>query len=132
MTNKTYTRRDSVTAILRKMGVDKAEYNNHIITNADGTFSIREQDQTPPWEETPKTEAAPAAESKKSTKTEAPKAEKEPRRTVSSAAREHILAGHDNKKVFELLKNEFNLDDNKKSYPGWYRSELKRKGQLTA
>lgn len=127
MTNKTYTRRDSVTVILRKMGIDKAEYNNHIITNADGTFSIREQDQTLPWEDAPKTEAAPAAESKKSTK-----AEKEPRRTVSFAAREHILAGHDNKKVFELLKSEFNLDDNKKSYPSWYRSEMKRKGQLSA
>ena len=128
---KTYTRRDSVTAILRKMGIDKADYNNHIITNADGTFSVKEQDSTPPWEEAPTVETAQTAEPK-STKKMAAKAEpKEPRRTVSSAAREHILAGHDNKKVFELLQSEFKLDDDKKSYPGWYRSEMKRKGLLT-
>lgn len=127
---KTYTRRDSVTAILRKMGIDKADYNNHIIANADGTFSVKEQDSTPPWEENPTVEAAPTVEPK-STKKMAAKAEpKEPRRTVSSAAREHILAGHDNKKVFELLQSEFKLDDDKKSYPGWYRSEMKRKGLL--
>ena len=127
---KTYTRRDSVTAILRKMGIDKADYNNHIITNSDGTFSIKEQDSTPPWEEAPTVEAAPTVEPK-STKKMAAKAEpKEPCRTVSSAAREHILAGHDNKKVFELLQSEFKLGDDKKSYPGWYRSEMKRKGLL--
>lgn len=156
---KTYTRRDSVTAILRKMGIDKADYNNHIITNADGAFSIREQDQTPPWETAPITDEpktinttseffdavgdilsgkkkakdftgpknVDTSKAKKETKAEAPKTEKEARRTVSSAAREHILAGHDNKKVFELLQSEFKLDDDKKSYPGWYRSEMKRK-----
>ena len=124
---KTYTRRDSVTAILRKMGIDKADYNNHIITNADGTFSVKEQDSTHPWEEAPTVETAQTAEPK-STKKMAAKAEpKEPRRTVSSAAREHILAGHDNKKVWELLKEEFNFDDSKKHYPSWYRSEMKRR-----
>lgn len=137
MTIKTYTRRDSVTSILRKRGIPSDQYNDWIIKNDDGTFSIREQAEssTPPCDEEPKTvetkttakeHKVPGAP-KKTKKTKVQDVPKETRRTVSSAAREHILAGHDNKKVWELLKEEFNLDDSKKHYPSWYRSEMKRK-----
>ena len=145
MTTKTYTRRDSVTSILRKRGITSDQYNDWIIKNDDGTFSIREQAEssTPPWDGAPKTVevAAPDAEHEipeapkvkksKSPKSKSTTRETEPtdwsKRTVSSACREHILAGHDNKKVWDLLKSEFKLDDSKKHYPGWYRSEMKRK-----
>ena len=134
MTTKTYTRRDSVTSILRKRGIPSDQYNDWIIKNDDGTFSIREQAEssTPPCGEEPKTvETKTTAEEHKvpgaPKKTKVQDEPKETRRTVSYAAREHILAGHDNKKVWELLKEEFNLDDSKKYYPSWYRSEMKRK-----
>ena len=134
MTTKTYTRRDSVTSILRKRGIPSDQYNDWIIKNDDGTFSIREQAEssTPPWDEEPKTvETKTTAKEHKipdaPKKTKVQDEPKETRRTVSSAAREHILAGHDNKKVWELLKEEFDLDDSKKHYPSWYRSEMKRK-----
>lgn len=134
MTTKTYTRRDSVTSILRKRGIPSDQYNDWIIKNDDGTFSIREQAEslTPPWDEEPKTvETKTTAKDHKipdaPKKTKVQDEPKETRRTVSSAAREHILAGHDNKKVWELLKEEFDLGDSKKHYPSWYRSEMKRK-----
>ena len=66
MTTKTYTRRDSVTSILRKRGITSDQYNDWIIKNDDGTFSVREQAEssTPPWDDAPKTVevAAPDAE----------------------------------------------------------------------
>lgn len=132
MTIKTYARRDSVTSILRKRGIPSVQYNDWIIKNDDGTFSIREQAEspTPPWDEEPKTAETTVKGHKIPDASKKAKVQDEPkeiRRTVSSAAREHILAGHDNKKVWELLKEEFDLDDSKKHYPSWYRSEMKRK-----
>ena len=50
-------------------------------------------------------------------------------RTVSSVARELIVAGKTNAEVWEVISKEFKLDDGKKGYPAWYRSEVKRKGQ---
>lgn len=61
-----------------------------------------------------------------------PKAEKpakSPRLTVSGVARELILQGLDNKAVWERLQEQFKLDDGKKHYPAWYRSELRRSGK---
>jgi len=60
------------------------------------------------------------------------KAEKtEARITVSSVARELILAGKTNKEVFQALAEQFDLDDSKKHYPSWYRSQLVRRGEIT-
>jgi hypothetical protein len=50
--------------------------------------------------------------------------------TVSSLSRELILAGKTNKEVWAIIKSKFKLDDNKKHYPAWYRSEMKRSGKL--
>jgi hypothetical protein len=52
--------------------------------------------------------------------------------TVSAVARALILAGKTNQEVWIALQKQFNLDDGKRSYPGWYRSEVKRKGLLAA
>lgn len=108
MTTKTFARRDSATALLRKMGIDKAKYGK-FITEADGKFTVDVK----------------AAE--KSLKKPAAKAKKP---TVSSVAREAILKGKANDAVFKLLQEQFKLDDSKKHYPAWYRSELRRKGLI--
>lgn len=72
---------------------------------------------------TEKTEKAPKAEKVAKVKTA-----KTPARTISSAAREYILAGLDNNTVFGKLVDEFKLDANKKYYPAWYRCELRKAG----
>jgi hypothetical protein len=46
--------------------------------------------------------------------------------TVSAVARALIRQGKSNEQVWETLKSQFKLDDSKKYYPTWYRSELKR------
>ena len=52
------------------------------------------------------------------------------RRTISLVARQLILEGYDNKAVFQYLTDEFKIGENKKHYPAWYRSEMRRKGLL--
>ena len=54
----------------------------------------------------------------------------EKRVTVSSVARELILKGLDNQKIFDQLHEQFGLDVSKKWYPAWYRSDMRRKGLL--
>lgn len=126
MTNtiKTYTRRDSATAALRKKGVDKSKYNDFITKRGDiWTVDFAALEEKVVAE--PKT----ASKIKKAAKKVA-KAAKQAKVTVSSRARELILDGLANADVFAKLKDEFSLDDSKKHYPAWYRSELRRKGLL--
>jgi len=52
-------------------------------------------------------------------------------RGVGAMARTMILAGKTNAEIWEVLHNQFGLDDKKKSYPAWYRSDMRRKGLLT-
>lgn len=61
-----------------------------------------------------------------------PKAPKEAKRTVSSVARELIVAGKTNDEVWEALVKEFKLGDEKKSYPAWYRRDCIKKGLIKA
>ena len=52
------------------------------------------------------------------------------RRSVSSAARELIVAGKTNEEVWKALQKEFDLPDSKKSYAAWYRADCKRKSLI--
>jgi len=114
---KTYLKRDGATAVLRKAGVPKEAYDSYLI-KVPGGFQV-------------KTPAGEAAEAPKLGKEKKPaKFTKEiikPKRmSISAVAREHIKAGKSNEEVFTILKKLFNLDDTKKHYPSWYRSQLKR------
>jgi hypothetical protein len=40
-----------------------------------------------------------------------------------------IRAGKSNAEVWEVIKVQFNLDDKKKHYPGWYRGDMRKKGE---
>ena len=50
--------------------------------------------------------------------------------SVSAAMRRLILAGKTNDEVWAEVKKSHKLDDSKKSYPAWYRNQLKKSGQL--
>lgn len=71
-------------------------------------------------------------EKAKSTSTKAPKASKptEPKESISSVMRQLIIDGKTNQEVWDACKTRFALDDKKRGYPAWYRTELKNKGQL--
>lgn len=63
------------------------------------------------------------------------KAKKQPKkdptkRTVTEAIKSMLLEGLTNLSIWEVVKEEFNLDDSKRHYPAWYRSSMKRNGQL--
>lgn len=65
----------------------------------------------------------------KSKKAPTPKAKQEAR-TVTSVARELIVAGKTNDEVWDALVKEFKLSDSKKSYPAWYRRDCKKRGLI--
>ena len=70
----------------------------------------------------------PAEKAKgKAAKTKAPKAAKEKTVTLASFMRGLIEAGKNNDEVFAAAVKEFGIGDEKKHYPSWYRSEMKRK-----
>lgn len=144
---KTFARRDSATSVLRKLGIDKSDYLMFISMTDDMTFEVdvdrakayaaeRSQElinrlhgaklETAPAEAEPKNE-----DDIDVVVTKKVKAPKEPkvamvRITVASRARELITQGWCNGVVFEALKAQFNLTDDKKHYPSWYRSQMKR------
>lgn len=64
------------------------------------------------------------------------KAKKESKRTrahsVTSVAKELILAGSTNDEVWAAISKEFGLDyETKGHYPGWYRAKMVRDGDIT-
>ena len=161
---KVYTRRDSATACLKKLGVTKEDYDKFITKHKDDEGDLFEVDitavkasivsssksepraiETPPpverragmadlvaaqsataeaLKETVKTLAAIKHTSKKTSKPRAGE------RTVSRVARALVVEGLSNEEIWKQLKHEFKLDDSKKHYPSWYRSEARRKGLI--
>lgn len=129
MTTKTYTARDSATSALRKIGIQARDYNL-FITKIGDKFECKLGAAATHLEslKNPKpVEAAKPATTKTTKKTTEPKAKKT---GISATARELILSGKTNQEVWEVLKQQFNLDDSKKHYPTWYRCEMKRTGLL--
>ena len=160
---KVYTRRDSATAALKKIGVQKEDYSKFITKHTDDDGDLYEVDlvaakasldiqeepalerravETPPpverragMADLVAAQSATAEALKETAKTlasikpaPARRPQRQAGRTVSSVARELIVSGKSNDEVWKALKNEFKLDDGKKHYPAWYRSEAKRKG----
>jgi hypothetical protein len=140
MTTKTYTARDSATSALRKLGLQARDYNL-FITKVGDKFECKLGAAAAHLEslKNPK----PVAEAKTGDKpgvAKEPKVVKAGRRAVevkttkktgiSATARELILSGKTNQEVWEVLKQQFNLNDSKKHYPTWYRCEMKRTGLL--
>ncbi len=128
-----YTRRDSATAFLRKLGVSKSSYNDFITKDDEGLFWVDVEEaekslnpaKSTVAKDQPKVE--PKAKSKPSEVKSEAAVEKE---TVTSVSRQLIKDGKTNKEVWDVIKAKFSLDDSKKSYPAWYRSQMKRDGKL--
>lgn len=174
---KVVANRDSATAILRKLGISKANYGN-FIDKKDGEFHIniaaakesllaatgglrmverqaeKKEEIMEELKEEVKEElkeelkAEIKQEIKSAVKKRVGATGKKPilmpvpagkskitvkgaaKRTVSSVIRELIYQGKTNKEIWDLVQAEFNLSADKKWYPAWYRSDLKRSGKL--
>ena len=53
----------------------------------------------------------------------------QPKKSIAATCRELILAGKTDDEIWPVLKKTFKMDDSKRRYIAWYRSEVKRKGQ---
>jgi len=149
--SKLYTRRDTVVAILRKMGIDKANYNKFISTPTSGTesgfyvdvvaaeASLKPTKKPQPKQKEPKSkEPTPKAKVKaKSNSTvhdelDAESSSTKPTsgKSISKIIQDMILNGMTNQQIWDVLKQQYGLDDSKKYYPAWNRSEMRRSGKL--
>jgi hypothetical protein len=142
--SKLYARRDTVVAILRKMGVNKADYNNFISTPTSGTESgfyvdvVAAEASLKPVKKTQdkpkaKTQDKPKAKAKPVVSDE----HEEPAETRSTSGKSiskiiqgMILSGMSNQQIWDVMKQQYGLDDSKKYYPAWNRSEMRRSGKL--
>lgn len=61
---------------------------------------------------------------------DAAKAPKVKPRSVTSVAKEMVLAGCTNKEIWLVIKEEFSLSDSKKYYPAWYRHTMRKSGVI--
>jgi hypothetical protein len=135
---KTFKARDSATSVLRNLGIVKENYRNFISKNDDGTYTV--------FVGAAKLSLVPIpivvvkAAEKNSTRFPSqtvaevtvlgtPK-KRAVLRGVSAVARALILGGATNMETWRVLRKDFNLGEEKRSYPQWYRNELQRKGLL--
>ena len=122
---KIYARRDSATAVLRKMGVNSRDYDLFIEKMTDGRFACQVALAEGHLQNL-------SAQTKPKPKKK-PKAKKTKRVTISSLCRDMILNGADNATIFKALQDKYGEErfgPDKRHYPAWYRCELRRKGQL--
>jgi hypothetical protein len=146
--SKIYTRRDSITTILRKAGIDKAHYNDYIIKLDDFSFKL-----SPEFYEKSSAKAEVKAEKKPTSKpakehktkpsrkmpvkvvyeevTAPAKAYRVDPNNITNTIKTLILDGKSNKEIWDIVQPQFDMDDTKRHYPAWYRSQMKRKGQLS-
>jgi hypothetical protein len=134
---RTVKTRDAATSILRKLGVTSREYNLYI-QKTDAGFVVQEtlarksvvKEVVVDLLTTKDVELKPAApEAKPAVKPAAPPT-KQPRLSISGTAEQLLLAGKSNAETWAELKAKFKLGDDKKHYPSWFRSRLRRQGRL--
>lgn len=137
--------RDTATAILRRLGLKPPAYTTFMKQLPDGQWEVdmkKIYDQgygiTPTKLVAAKTtapkavktvKAKPVKATKKTSAAKPVKTDKAPRISCSSVARELIKAGKTNEEVWKVIREQFKLSDDKRHYPTWYRSQLKREGK---
>lgn len=129
---KTFARRDSATAALKKLGIKASDYNMFITQTTDGRVAAS-LDKAAEYLQSQlrkvATEVVPQQQLKGRTATEAATNQIK-RPSVAGVIRKLILDGLDNKAVHEVLKRDFGHDEDKAHYPAWYRSQMRREGLI--
>lgn len=120
---KIYSSRDGATAALRKIGVASPNYPLYLNKTTDGRWAAN---LTAAYEDGEK-------EKRKRTKKQAivkQVAAQQRGKSVSSVCKQLILEGKSNAEVWDVVRKKFELGDDKKYYPAWNRSALRRNGEL--
>lgn len=127
---KTFARRDSATAALKKLGIKASDYNMFITQTTDGRTAVA-LDKAAEYLQAQlrkvATEVVPQQKLKGRTQKEADSNQIK-RPSVAGVIRKLILDGLDNKAIHEVMKRDFNHDEDKAHYPAWYRSQMRREG----
>lgn len=140
-----YTRRDSATTVLRKLGIPATDYNRFITKVPEGYNLDLDGAKEYAQELAVIAEKARVDTVKAEAKATKPNVVKANRRqddptiatkpkhgSISAFMRGLILEGKSNAEVWSAAKATFpNLSDDKKHYPTWFRCEMKRKGMLS-
>lgn len=143
---KVVKRRDSATAILRKLGIAKENYHLFMEPGAtEGEWVVNEQAAAKSLEK-PAPVKRPRRKPKVSTKSDSDlvteilenptprkqaREKKERKPSYAGEIREMILEGMANKAIHEeMLKRHGKKMEGKHWYPCWYRNEMRRKGVL--
>ena len=126
---KLYTRRDSATKVLKSIGITPDQYNSFIEEKKDGFIChldrAREHQafhQPQPAKEKPKTKAVSKSGVKKSKSGQS----NDQTQSISASIKALILNGHSNSQIREAL----DLPPERSHYPSWYRSKMRRDGEL--
>ena len=149
--------RDSATSILRKLGIQAHDCNFFIEKTSDGQLAVQVAKAQMHLKQlagnaaeagvvrAPKVEQKPEAkivldlmgdgkmevvkaEAAKTTEPKRPGRKSDPS-SVSNTVRTMIREGKTNAEIWEVLKNDFALDDKKRGYPAWYRHQLRKNGE---
>lgn len=143
MAIKFYTRRDSATSALRKLGVDKSKYNSYIETKEDGVYVDLESAANDMDEDVvvkkPRARSAaaskPAASVKKTASTKTGRTNKvdpDKKESMTKFCQRMILDGKTDAEIYEMMIPIYNCDESKKGYPSWNRGFMRRRGLLPA
>jgi len=136
-TAKVFTRRDSATAELRKMGIPKEAYGNFInvvdgkfhCDIAKATLSLVKATENVLKNDKANRKLLPTPVLKRPITPEDKEKIASVRcaeTTMAGLARKLILDGMSNDAIFIELQINFGIGDKHKSYPAWYRSQLTR------
>lgn len=142
-------RRDSATTILRKLGVNSRDYGLFISAKGKDAFEVYvdaakkhvanvEAQANKPAKADEPTELAPLSSAIQQAAKKRLDVDKKPTKArqgsaagaVSVYMKKLIKEGLTNKEIWEKAKVEFELDDTKRHYPAWYRSAMKRNGEM--
>lgn len=120
---KVYASRDSATAALRKLGIKSQDYAMFVSKTTDGRYACN-LEEAHAWLERKSKDKQKRVEITR----RVVKAQRGD--SVSAVCKKLILDGKSNDEVWKVIKPQFELGDDKKWYPAWNRSALRRAGLL--
>lgn len=115
---RTFARRDSATAFLKKSGIKRESYDKLIVAGPDAKFTVN-TDELATFLGGAKEADKPAAIAKPGKKL-----------SVAQLCLTLFLDGKTNKEVWQVLQRDRQLGEGKEHYPAWYRGYFRRTGKL--
>lgn len=123
-------RRDSAVTILRKLGTPPDMYKDFVSELTDGRWAAQVGRAKDYLEQRKDLAAERNAIKAKNATASAKRGER--KAPISQTCLTLFREGKHNGEVWEHIKAKYELDDEKRGYPAWYRSYFRRRGDLPA